>query len=96
MLNPDVSVRPKGVVEKCTFCHHRLQQAKELAKSEGRPLRDNDYVPACMQACPAQAIVFGDLDNPDSQAARASRGPRTFHLLEELGTLPKVTYLSEG
>lgn len=96
MLNPDVSLRPKGVVEKCTFCHHRLQQARELAKSEGRSLRESDYVPACMQACPAQAIAFGDLDDPESPVAQAARGPRAFTLLEELGTLPKVFYLREG
>ena len=96
MLNPDVSLRPKGVVEKCTFCHHRLQRARELVQSERRPLREGDYVPACMQACPAQAITFGDLNDPDGPIAQAARSPRAFALLEDLGTLPKVIYLREG
>ena len=95
MLNPDVSVRPKGVTEKCTFCHHRLQRAKEFAESEGRPLREGDYVPACMQACPAQAIMFGDLNDPESDVSRVQYSPRRSRLQEELGTEPKVTYLSE-
>lgn len=95
-FNPDVSIRPKGVVEKCLFCHHRLQRAKEEAVAEGRPLRENDYQPACAEICPAKAIVFGDLNNNDSDAANLSKDPRAFHLLEELGAEPKVTYLKEG
>lgn len=95
MLNPDVSTRPVGVVEKCTFCHHRLQRAREQARSEGRPLREDDYVPACAVSCPAGAIVFGDLDNPDHRVARMVKDPRAFRLLEELGTEPKVYYLAE-
>ena len=96
-LNPDVSVRPRGVVEKCLFCHHRLQRAKERAAAEGRrPLAEGDYQPACLEVCPAKAIVFGDLNNPDSDVAILSKGDRAFHLLEELGTHPKVTYLKEG
>lgn len=95
-LNPDVSVRPKGVVEKCSFCHHRLLKAKEQARSEGRSLREGDYQPACAQACPAKAIFFGDLEDPNSTVFRLSKDPRAFRLLEELGTEPKVHYLSEG
>lgn len=95
-LNPDVSVRPKGVVEKCLFCHHRLQRAKDAAAAERRALREGDYRPACVEACPAKAIVFGDLNDRDSAAARLSRDSRAFRLLEELGTEPKVTYLREG
>ena len=95
-LSPDVSVRPKGVVEKCTFCHHRLQRARDQARAEGRPLREGDYVPACVQTCPTEAMVFGDLDDPRSAVARLSKGPRAFRLLEELGTRPKVVYLSKG
>ena len=95
-LNPDVSVRPRGVVEKCSFCHHRLQRAKDKAAAEGRPLREGDYVPACVETCPAGAMVFGDLDDPRSAAVRLSESPRAFRLLEELGTRPKVIYLSKG
>lgn len=92
-FNPDVSIRPKGVVEKCLFCHHRLQRAKEKAKMENRPLREMDYQPACAEICPAKAIVFGDLNDPESKVYNLVKLPRAFHLLEELGTEPKVTYL---
>lgn len=93
--NPDVSVRPKGVVEKCTFCHHRLQKARERARAERRDLAPGDYVPACAEVCPAQAIVFGDLADSGSEIAHLARSPRAFRLLEELGTKPKVIYLRE-
>jgi molybdopterin-containing oxidoreductase family iron-sulfur binding subunit len=95
-LSPDVSVRSKGVVEKCTFCHHRLQRAHDQARAENRPMREGDYVPACVETCPAEAMVFGDLDDPRSAVSRLSQGPRAFRLLEELGTRPKVIYLSKG
>jgi molybdopterin-containing oxidoreductase family iron-sulfur binding subunit len=94
--NPDVSVRPKGVVEKCTFCHHRLQRARERARAERRELGPGEYVPACAEACPARAIVFGDLADPGSEVSRLARSPRAFRLQEELGTRPKVVYLTEG
>ncbi len=95
-FNPDVAVRYKGIVEKCTFCHHRLQIAREKAKAEGREFRPEDYVPACVEACPAKAIYFGDLNDPESEVSRLAHSRRAFKLLEELGTQPKVTYLSEG
>ena len=94
-LNPDVSVRPAGVVEKCTFCIHRLQKAKEQVATEGRELREDDYIPACVESCPTQAFSFGDLDNRDSEVSKLTRSPRAFRMLEELGTEPKVYYLSE-
>ena len=94
--NPDVSVRPKGVVEKCTFCHHRLIRARERARAEGRDMANEDYVPACVQTCPAEAMVFGDLDDPHSEASAWAAGPRAFKWMEELGTRPKVVYLREG
>jgi molybdopterin-containing oxidoreductase family iron-sulfur binding subunit len=94
-LNPDVSARPAGVVEKCTFCVHRLQKAKEQAKSENRELQNNDYIPACVECCPTKAISFGDLEAPHSEISELIRSPRMFRLLEELGTEPKVYYLSE-
>jgi molybdopterin-containing oxidoreductase family iron-sulfur binding subunit len=95
MLNPDVSTRPVGVIEKCTFCHHRLQRAREEARVRGRPLREEDYVPACAESCPTGAITFGDLDNPTHRVAKLVSNPRAFRLLEELGTQPKVYYLAE-
>ena len=93
--NPDVSVRPKGVVEKCTFCHHRLQRAREHALAEQRDLAPGEYVPACAEACPTRAIAFGDLSDPGCEVARLARSPRAFRLGEQLGTKPKVIYLSE-
>jgi len=95
-INPDVSMRPKGVVEKCTFCHHRLIKAKEKARFEGREMREDEYIPACAETCPAKAIYFGDLDDPNSTVSRLARSPRSFRLLEDLGTEPKVYYLSES
>jgi Fe-S-cluster-containing dehydrogenase component len=94
--NPDVSLRDKGVVEKCTFCHHRLQKARQRALAEKRELDPREYVPACAEACPAQAIVFGDLSDPVSEVSKLSRSPRAFKLQEELGTKPKVIYLTQG
>ncbi len=94
-LNPDVSARPAGVVEKCTFCIHRLQKAKEQAAIEKRELEESDYIPACVESCPTKAISFGDLDNHNSQVYSLKKNPRAFRMLEELGTEPKVYYLSE-
>ncbi len=96
MLNPDVSVRPKGVVEKCTFCHHRLMKAREKTKTEKRELSPGDYIPACAQTCPTRAIVFGDLDDPYSEVSKLSKDTRAFSLMEDLGTKPKVIYLRAG
>lgn len=95
-LNPDVSVRPPGVVEKCTLCNHRLLRAREAARAEGRELREGDYVPACVESCPTQAMIFGNLEDPNSQVAQLTQSARAFRLLEELGTQPKVIYLAEG
>ncbi len=95
-LNPDVSVRPKGVVEKCTLCHHRLQKARDEARAQNRPLAEGDFVPACVEICPAGAMYFGDLDDPESTVSTLARTNRAFRLLEELGTKPKVIYLAEG
>jgi len=94
--NDEVSMRPKGVVEKCTFCVQRIRAARETARAEDRELRDGDVVTACQEACPAQAIQFGDLNDRGSIVYRQSRSKRAFHLLEDLGTHPKVYYLKEG
>ncbi|MEW6455494.1 MAG: 4Fe-4S dicluster domain-containing protein [Acidobacteriota bacterium] len=94
-LNPDVSIRTKGVIEKCTFCYHRLVKAKEKARVENKDLNNIEYVPACVEICPSNAMYFGDLDDPLSEVAILSRSERAFRLLEELGTEPKVIYLKE-
>jgi Fe-S-cluster-containing dehydrogenase component len=83
------------VVEKCTFCVHRLQMAKEQAKFEARDLREGDFQPACADSCPTGAIVFGDLENATHQVNRLAHSPRATKLLEDLGTEPKVIYLKE-
>ncbi len=97
-LNPDpeVAPRPKGVIEKCTFCIQRLRHAKEKAAAEGRPFNAADYQPACVQTCTGHARYFGDLDDPNSLVYQLSRSPRAFRLLEEMGTEPKVYYLKQG
>lgn len=93
--NPDVVVRAKGVIEKCSFCVQRIQEKKLNAKLEGRPLYDGELQTACMQSCSANAIVFGDVNNPESEVAKMMEDPRNYHLLEELHTLPSVGYLTK-
>jgi molybdopterin-containing oxidoreductase family iron-sulfur binding subunit len=91
--NPEVMVRTRGMMEKCTFCVQRIRNAEITAKDEKRPLRDGEVQPACAQSCPAEAIVFGDLDDPESRVAKSARSARAFKLMEDLGTEPKVIYL---
>jgi molybdopterin-containing oxidoreductase family iron-sulfur binding subunit len=93
-LNPDVSIREVGVMEKCTFCVQRIRETERKARSEQREVEDGEIKPACAQACPTRAIVFGDLNDPESEVAKLSASPRGSKLLEDLGTLPKITYLS--
>jgi Fe-S-cluster-containing dehydrogenase component len=95
-LSPEVSVRMRGVVEKCTFCHHRLMRAKNKAYAEGRKeLEEGEYITACTEACPAQAITFGDLNNPNHKVSQLIKSPYAFRLLERLNTKPKVYYMSK-
>jgi molybdopterin-containing oxidoreductase family iron-sulfur binding subunit len=95
MLNPDVATRPRGVVEKCTFCHHRIRRLREECALAGREPTDDELarLPACAAACPANAITFGDLSDPTSRVAALAQSPRAFRLFEHLGTRPAVTYL---
>lgn len=90
--NPDVTVRPRGVMEKCTFCVQRIRHGTGIAKDEKRPLRDGEITPACAETCPADAIVFGDLNNPESRVAKLHQDKRSYKLLEELNAAPRVVY----
>ncbi len=92
-LNPDVTVRFRGVMEKCTFCVQRVREVQRQASIENRTLRDGEVQTACQQVCPANAITFGDIANPDSDVAAARRQPRNYAVLEELNTQPRATYL---
>jgi len=95
-LNPDVTVRSAGIMEKCTFCVQRIRRAEQEALAEGRPLRDGEVMPACVQTCPPSALVFGDLNDSNSQVAKLAANQRAFKLLEHLGTEPSVYYLKGG
>ncbi len=98
VLNPDVTVRSRGVMEKCTFCTQRLQEAKLTAKKEGRPVRDGEARTACQQACPTDAILFGDMNDRASNIHKlrtADQKERLYYVLEEIHTLPNVNYLAK-
>ena len=95
VLNPDVTVRERGVVEKCTLCVQRIQEKKLEAKLEGRPLRDGEVQPACVQSCPSGALVFGNMNDPDSKVSKLKGEERNYHLLEQLHTLPSIGYLTK-
>ena len=92
-LNPDVTVRQLGVMEKCTMCLQRIIAGKDRAKDEKRAVRDGDIQTACQQTCPTQAITFGNLKDEASSVTKLTRSPRAYHVLEEIGTRPSVTYL---
>jgi molybdopterin-containing oxidoreductase family iron-sulfur binding subunit len=96
MHNPDLSVRTRGMMEKCTFCIQRIRAAKDKAKDDGRPVRDGEVVTACAQSCPTGAIVFGDLNDADSRVAALAGSERAYRVFEQLGTEPSVFYLKRG
>src|SRR5438874_1891137 len=94
LLNPDVTVREKGVMEKCTFCVQRIRGAQNQARLENRYVRDGDIVTACQQTCPSEAIVFGDLNDRNSRVFELAGNPRGYHVLAGLNTKPAITYLA--
>lgn len=95
-LNPDVSVREKGVMEKCSFCIQRIRRGKDKAKDEDRQVHDGEVMPACAQSCPTNAIMFGNVNDPHSKVAEMAESKRRLKLMEEHGTHPSVIYLKGG
>ena len=94
-LNPDISARSRGVMEKCSLCVQRVQESRGEAKRQGRALGDGDILTACQQSCPAEAIVFGDMNDPDSRVSSLISSPRHYRMLEEMNYRPTVGYLTK-
>ena len=94
-LNPDVTVRSRGVMEKCSFCVQRINDVKIRAKGDGRAILDGEISTACMSGCPSDAIVFGNLKDPKSKVAQLVNASRAYRVLEEVGAKPAITYLAD-
>ncbi len=95
VINPDVTVRTRGVMEKCSFCVQRIQAGKLSAKRDGRKMQDGDVKTACATACPSNAIVFGDMNDPNSEISKLYKNERSYHMLEEVGIKPSVVYMTK-
>jgi molybdopterin-containing oxidoreductase family iron-sulfur binding subunit len=96
VYNPEVTVRMRGIMEKCTYCVQRIQNAKITARAENRRwLKDGEVVPACAQSCPSDCITFGNVNDPDSRVAKTKVSPRNYAMLGELNTKPRTTYLAK-
>jgi molybdopterin-containing oxidoreductase family iron-sulfur binding subunit len=95
MYNPEVTVRWRGVMEKCTYCVQRIAAARITAEKENRHIHDGEIRTACQQACPAEAIVFGDLNDPDSKVTRLKSLPLDYAMLGQLNVRPRTTYLAK-
>jgi molybdopterin-containing oxidoreductase family iron-sulfur binding subunit len=95
LQNPDVTVRQRGVMEKCTYCVQRIQRGRIEAQELGRRIGDGEVITACQAVCPTQAITFGDLNDPQARVRAAKSSPRNYSLLADLNTRPRTTYLAQ-
>ena len=95
IYNPDVTVRARGVMEKCTYCVQRIERARIVSRLENRAIRESELLTACQQACPTNALVFGSLNDPNSRVSRLHADERRFDVLYELNTRPRTAYLTK-